>query len=157
MVLRPKQDVKLQKNMPVYIHHQLSRPRGSLSQHCLLGDPPSLAGKSVPGLIWSQCFFLESCWILWCSPMELLWSSPAGFQSQRPWGLFLLTAEPHASLTQNSELSLPWENFCIQQFVDYRPGRYGIWLCHKCITLQSHCGFFVFGYRISFFRTFQDF
>ena len=97
----------LQMNAPHCVRHQCLHPQGGpLPPLTSTGDPPRLAGRSGPGFYQITAFALgpgmsEILCVLFKSkvsispnPVELLQSSPAGFQSQMLWGLLSLVLDP---------------------------------------------------------------
>ena len=103
------------------------------------GDPPILAGKSGPVYYEVTAFFP---WVLVHTRpcvrpprMEflfppVLWNpcdqNPLAFKARFSGGSSSHCQTPRlGSLTQGSELSLLWENFCFQ-FLGHPPGMYGI-------------------------------
>ena len=131
----------------------LPRPIG---RYCPVSYEGTVFGLG-PGIHKSLCVSSKSGVSVSLSPVEFLWSRPAGFQSQMLWGLLFPVQTPRlGSLTWGSELSLLWENFCdiiILQFVGCPTRGYGIRLYHKCAppTILFWFLLYVFGYRISFF------
>ena len=132
------------------------------------GDPPILAGKSGQSLMRSLLFSLGTVHETLCalsksgvsvspSPVEFLWSNPAGLQSQILWGLRLLLPDPQAGepdvglrpFTPMGELlwyncfsvcGLPTQ--CVWDLILS-------WLCPSyCLTVASSLS--VFGCRVSF-------
>lgn len=109
------------------------------------GNPPrstirSLSGSfGVTALPWvpvhREPYVHPPVWNLWFpSLVELLCSSPAGFQSQMLWGPLLLMLDPQAGEPDMAFATPLWYNLCdiiIFQLVGCLPSFYGIWLYCK--------------------------
>ena len=150
-------------NTPQHPCHQCPCPHSELQVPLASpGDPPRPAGRSGPGSYevtpfptgsqgtWDLCALWE-----WHLFPPVLWSSPAGLQSQMLWGLIPLMPDPPAWGAWHGLGTHSWENLCdpvIFQFLGHpsmwssiHPGT-GFDYIMSASLLQSCCGlFFVFG------------
>ena len=115
-------------NTPWYLCHRFPCPHSeSQLPPASPRDPPRSAGRSGPGCYAVTVFFppgpgvdkslcasSKSGVSVFPSPVEFLWSSPAGLQSQMLWGLFFPVSDPQTGEPDvcGPRLSLLWENLC---------------------------------------------
>ena len=140
-----------------------------LLTHASTGDPPTLAGSFDFGFLWghgSSPLGLGACKILFVpsktgvsgslSPLEGLWSNPAGPQGQVPWGFSVPLLDPQAGIQNlrnsgRTSLVLLFSSL----WVTHLAGMGFDFIVIASLLLSCCSFFFVFGRGVSFFGGFQ--